>query len=88
MFEARLTWSGGSMQVVGDGIPADLEALREHLYETARLMGAGDVAMQLVVTAADAPPVRSQRWVFRPSSEPHGSPVSRGGRARRAGTVA
>jgi hypothetical protein len=66
MFEARLTWAGGSMCLSGGGIPDDLEALREHLYETARLMGAGDVAMQLVVMAADAPPVQSQRWVFRP----------------------
>jgi hypothetical protein len=65
MFEARLTWAGGALRVVGDGVPSDLERVREHLYETARLMGAGDVAMQLVVTAADAAPERSQRWVLR-----------------------
>lgn len=67
MFEANLTWSDGSLRLTGKGVPADLEQLRERLYETARVMGAGDVAMQLIVTADDDdhPPVCSDRWVFR-----------------------
>ena len=82
MFEARLSWSGGSLRLVGDGIPDDLERLREHLEETARLMGAGDVAMSLVVTADDAPPVRSERVVFRPTGSGVRSPRGRRGADR------
>jgi hypothetical protein len=65
VFEANLTWADGSLRLSGKGVPADLEQLRERLYESARVMGAGDVAMQLVVTDDDLPPQRTDRWVFR-----------------------
>ncbi len=65
MFEANVTWADGSLRLSGKGVPADLEQLRERLCETARVMGAGDVAMQIVVTNDDLPPQRTDRWVFR-----------------------